>query len=40
LIGELEHTGVAQIDMTQLISDINKIHADVKDAKKFKLPEY
>jgi len=26
LITELEHTGVAQIDMDQLINDINKIN--------------
>jgi hypothetical protein len=26
LINELEHTGVAQIDMDQLINDINKIN--------------
>lgn len=39
LIAELENTGVAQIDMSQLISDINKIQLDVKEAKKFRVPE-
>lgn len=38
LIAELENTDVAQVDMTQLINDINKIQAEVKDAKRFKLP--
>lgn len=39
LIAELENTGVAQIDMSQLIQDINKIQLDVKEAKRFRVPE-
>ena len=38
LIGELENTSIAQIDMSQLINDINRIQLDVKDAKRFKVP--
>jgi hypothetical protein len=40
LIEELENTDAAQIDMDQLIIDIRKIEAEVKDAKRFKLPNY
>ena len=38
LIGELENTDVAQVDMDQLITDIKKIEDEVKDSKRFKLP--
>jgi len=38
LITELENTDVAQVDMNQLIFDLKNIEAEVKDAKKFKLP--
>ena len=40
LIEELENTDAAQIDMDQLILDIRKIETEVKDAKRFKLPNY
>lgn len=40
LIEELENTDAAQIDMDQLIIDIRKIETEVKDAKRFKLPNY
>lgn len=40
LITELENTDVAQVDMDALVKDIQKIEDEVKDAKRFKLPQY
>ena len=39
LIAELENTGVAQVDMKQLIADIRKVMNEVKEAKRFTLPK-
>lgn len=39
LITELENTGIAQVDMKQLIADIRKVMNEVKEAKRFHLPK-